>query len=670
MYSARNELPGTFPGLFFEMRENAEEFAEYLKRNLSNMLRLERNGKSIKGLVEDYAGFMRKWIKCLTVRNMLNALDKIDARVNDNTNNIGFKSGVPLWNNITFQFYSIGSDGKEGGNIYLKMNGRGRPLDYFENLKAFMDGKMENATDESFLSEWRRKMDNEWEKFFYSVNKSDGKPRPEEINGLRMKFFFCLIFIWVCLNKKGDDLLERIRNYEEIPIYYLEKSEIFNSADIFKFVSVSIGNIIRCRDEGLDTVGKVFSYASNSECAVVDVPGLSSSNVNKSVLLDLIDNNNAEYRMLAYFYAVASMPCCCKDANDFAKWIRICRNIIENVSGVDADNICSILKAINTLGGYVKEDIASGFYPVLLERINENDFIGELIKGQIREELAKLNWLEKNKSDSDGLNALLKFENYELLMGKISALSKDGLFDNDSLRELRGRFELLKLICNDNDEYRFPKVLISHLDDGAKLNGDYCLKRNPANYKKLLYGLCLEAFRKAKDNSISENLRGNRSSGKEEDDRNDWRWYLCCTRILNDSASWSGQTLKRLKDMQYPVLIAGSKRNANCFKDIVLNRVFLGCFPALFDGRVDKLELCGGYRYDAEGWSYVGIGSYVEFRYKDNYFMYRMHSSGSKLGIVYWWDSKKEYHEERLTSYDCFRSEQFVGILQSALGCS
>ncbi len=289
----------------------------------------------------------------------------------------------------------------------------------------------------------------------------------------------------------------------------------------------------------------------------------------------------------------------------------------------------------------------------------------------IRFGIGKLNWLEKNKSDNNGLNALLEFENYELLMGKISALSKDGSFDNDSLDELGNGFDFLKQVyeCK-KDEYMLPEVLISHLGDGEELNGEYCLKINPANYRKLLYGLCLEAFRKTKDNSISENLKGNRSSGKEEDDRNDWRRYLCCTRILNDSASWSGQTLKRLKGMEYPVLIAGSKRNANCFKDIVLNRVFLGCFPDLFDGRVDKLELCGGYRYNGEGWSYVGIGSYVEFHYEDNYFMYRMHSSGSNLGIVYWWDSKKEYHEEQLTSYDCFMSEQFVGILQSALGCS
>ncbi len=293
----------------------------------------------------------------------------------------------------------------------------------------------------------------------------------------------------------------------------MEKSEIFNRADIFKFVSDSIGNIIRCRDKGLDTVGKVFSYASNSnnsKCAVVDVPGLSSSNVNKSVLLDLIDN------------AVASMPCCCKDANDFAKWIRICRNIIENVGGVDADNIYSILKAIDTLGGYVKKDIASGFYPVLLERINENDFNGELIKGQIKEELAKLNWLENNDLDDKGLIALLEFENHELLMGKISALSKDGSFDNDSLDELGNRFKFLKQVyeCKE-DEYMLPKVLISHLGDGEELNGEYCLKRNPANYKKLLYGLCLEAFRKTKDNSISENLKGNWNSGKEKDDGND-----------------------------------------------------------------------------------------------------------------------------------------------------
>ena len=70
-----------------------------------------------------------------------------------------------------------------------------------------------------------------------------------------------------------------------------------------------------------------------------------------------------------------------------------------------------------------------------------------------------------------------------------------------------------------------PKVLISHLGDGEELNGEYCLKRNPANYRKLLYGLCLEAFRNTKDNSISENLKGNRSSGKEEDDRNDWCRY-------------------------------------------------------------------------------------------------------------------------------------------------
>ena len=52
-----------------------------------------------------------------------------------------------------------------------------------------------------------------------------------------------------------------------------------------------------------------------------------------------------------------------------------------------------------------------------------------LLYEAIRFGMGKLNWFEKNKSDNNGLDALLEFENYELLMGKISALSKDGSFD-------------------------------------------------------------------------------------------------------------------------------------------------------------------------------------------------------------------------------------------------
>ena len=66
--------------------------------------------------------------------------------------------------NLHYTIESL-NDNDVNGDIYIKMNGRGVPLTEYENLKSWLDKKVEDlfGKDNScFVSNWRICTDNKW----------------------------------------------------------------------------------------------------------------------------------------------------------------------------------------------------------------------------------------------------------------------------------------------------------------------------------------------------------------------------------------------------------------------------------------------------------------------------------------------------------------------------
>lgn len=149
--------------LLFNSREFANEFAEKLSENITSVLTAgkDKNGihdsccqqgcpflpvkNGIKAEIIDSCWFVSGWKHDKTVSNMLNALEKIASICTDPAEYKEFE-------NITFSFLDMKTSGLTD-DVYVKMNGRGRPLTYFENLKAWMDGKITSFGAECTLTE-------------------------------------------------------------------------------------------------------------------------------------------------------------------------------------------------------------------------------------------------------------------------------------------------------------------------------------------------------------------------------------------------------------------------------------------------------------------------------------------------------------------------------------
>ena len=65
---------------------------------------------------------------------------------------------------ISFSFLQMDEESGLDDDIYIKMNGRGRKLTVFENLKSYMD---EHVSDLCFADEWKSNMDNVWTDMFW-----------------------------------------------------------------------------------------------------------------------------------------------------------------------------------------------------------------------------------------------------------------------------------------------------------------------------------------------------------------------------------------------------------------------------------------------------------------------------------------------------------------------
>ena len=92
---------------------------------------------------------------------------------------------MELWNelkgehsHITFSFLEMDEKNGIDDDIYIKMNGRGRALSTFENLKSWMDEQVsyyisksecEDKQKEQILciASWQHDMDNKWTSFFW-----------------------------------------------------------------------------------------------------------------------------------------------------------------------------------------------------------------------------------------------------------------------------------------------------------------------------------------------------------------------------------------------------------------------------------------------------------------------------------------------------------------------
>ena len=413
--------------LTFLSREYAGDFCERLKCKMPEVLQKATENDSLNSIIQDEYWFLSSWLNNTTVKNMLLTLKYIHRKC------AGQEAEI-LWEHllsedgITFSFLDMSEENGLDDDIYIKMNGRGRPLSVFENLKSWMDEKVMQAmkdSDELWLHEWIKNMDNSWTQFFWN-NRNLTQINPEEIDDEQLFCFCNLIILYWMLNK--EQLQSNIRGmrttdhylYEQLLTLFPQSKETDGTSEIVSYIfdklqkgdMLSLVWIERLGLLPLDFLKFAHDSLNKLSCiyrAVNDLD-LFMGNIDTNVMpiYDLALSESSYGRSLPLLYAVLLIT----EDIDTKAWMRECRNLILNTD-IQKEKLPEILNCLNAFAEQTKH---SNVYTILQSYDKqENDFLHSF-GSQIKEEC------KKASMPSEYFPQMEKMENSRFFSGRISSV--------------------------------------------------------------------------------------------------------------------------------------------------------------------------------------------------------------------------------------------------------
>lgn len=413
--------------LTFLSREYAGDFCERLKCKMPEVLQKANENDSLNSIIQDEYWFLSSWLNNTTVKNMLLTLKYIHRKC-------AGQEAETLWKHllsedgITFSFLDMSEENGLDDDIYIKMNGRGRPLSVFENLKSWMDEKVMQAmkdSNELWLHEWINNMDNSWTQFFWN-NRNLTQINPEEIDDEQLFCFCNLIILYWMLNK--EQLQSNIRGmrttdhylYEQLLTLFPQSKETDGTSEIVSYIfdklqkgdMLSLVWIERLGLLPLDFLKFAHDSLNKLSCiyrAVNDLE-LFMGNIDTNVMpiYDLALSESSYGRTLPLLYAVLLIT----EDIDTKAWMRECRNLILNTD-IQKEKLPEILNCLNAFAEQTKH---SNVYTILQSYDKqENDFLHSF-GSQIKEEC------KKASMPSEYFPQMEKMENSRFFSGRISSV--------------------------------------------------------------------------------------------------------------------------------------------------------------------------------------------------------------------------------------------------------
>ena len=237
----------------YETRRAAADFCKAIVDKAIVDKAWESSKQILSDSIKDCNWFMQYWNQDPTVISMLRMLDDIRKRAPEGN----FKEKL---DRITFYFYDLKQNGLNE-TLYIKMNGRGKPLTAFENLKAAIDNILpeemgDEASGSNFKEKWQSCIDGKWTDAFWD------KEKPYDIDKNLTKFIVrflsgCYATLKLNDNQTTDDETKKQlseinadeNNYSSfIPFGPIKKVlELENS---FAFLARAF-DIISCKKEDL-----------------------------------------------------------------------------------------------------------------------------------------------------------------------------------------------------------------------------------------------------------------------------------------------------------------------------------------------------------------------------------------------------------------------------------
>lgn len=422
IFARKNNSDEFHVTLKFVAREFAQDFCLALQSQLQALLTHVNENDDLGTAIIDQPWFISSWYRNATVRNILNTLTYIHQKIkSDNIDNVWERLNSE--NKVSFAFLNMDESNGLDDDIYIKMNGRGRALSHFENLKSWMDEQI-SALRLSFSEDWKHKMDNEWTQLFWD-NRNLSQDHPEEIDDEQLYCFNNMLLLY---HVRRDDLLQTIKDlkeqqpriYEELFRFLEIKNETAKEDDVLsavfkwiqeadKFSLIWIERLNLMPEEfyenaykWMNSLVKYGHDANNLNLYIGALP----TDTNKK-LYQLAMCKSSFERTLPLLYALVSY----KGGNKTSlfDWMRTLRNLILNTSISREENLSKIMSAIDVLAEKAKD---YSIYKILNEGLNMA-FNGEQIKE------------ESEKAKPESLlcyDEMVKMENGRFFAGRIGVL--------------------------------------------------------------------------------------------------------------------------------------------------------------------------------------------------------------------------------------------------------
>lgn len=470
----------------YETRPSSEDFCLKLVKESIEY----DSEKSISDQIIDAKWFFLSWKNDPTISAMLNMLDVIQSKFKEPNADL-FNLLLGEQSSIKFHFLPL-KQFKLGDEIYVKMNSRGKPLTEFENFKANFSVL--------FGDTQKSKLDNEWLDIFWKLERDHTRidinmdNTSIDIDKVDGKYFNFIKNISFCFYAEKNDIDK-------------EEKDNFNIFDRYKeiFNSDYLSKISRVLD-ALTTFNDVEKYLAG--------------------FLEY----KLEYVDYLHFYAVAQFFIHREDFNveNYYKWIRVCRNLINNSLIQSPDDFCKAIRSIKQLAAHIPD-----IYEYLSAHGNK---ISGFLQVQCDEEQIKAELLLK---DNSGVwrKEIVPIENHPYFDGQIGfilefAKSESG-YDIDLFADYS---EKLNILFGDKFQYNhyclFQRALLTfgdYLVDISK-HKTFCtfnkgLREKTDNWRKVFNDKNKNIFLKSLLNSISiDNIESDLRRLIDEYPENNNKW--------------------------------------------------------------------------------------------------------------------------------------------------
>ena len=501
-------------------------------------------------------------------------------------------------------------------NTYVKMNARGKSLTGFENFKASLEEFLKNK-DISLYQEFRNNIDTKWLDLLFT------KTKPYLPDSIFMSLFNRhFINVWN-LNKNNKPDIEEKAIYEKI------NSDLIAFPLIDTFISWSIYEKILTTVALKKAIVPLFNLLTTLSSEAIE------KQLNPYQKWDFYgcDKNDAYPTRVKYFAFLLYFEDEVYDKKSFSNWMRIVFNIIENQTIDSMDSYLYALRLFSELGIH-SHDI----YTFLANDSNEIE--SGFAKEQVFEERLKAKKiLESEKWE----RSIKTAEHHELLLGKVNVLFQDG--NNTTLEVFNDRFNLLKTIYENKDDYHIIKVLLSYYDEPLPKER-ISLKNTKENLKQLVTKIFFNEFKQVSADKIKTSIT------------QDWIKELATTKLLNISRQDGKYVSKYGKKV---VLWGTGGCRWKTFGNNVWGNILLGEYRR--NTLLRSLKLPNDcFETDYAGKDYIFYSGWeTYFKYNDNYFVWWPHDDTKQCDVYLmtnewedWLKRKKKPEIKTLTEADIY----------------